>query len=160
MKSVLQIMDDVVVIGDTQTSAILEVRRIDCNFEPTIGDKVHVFSNEQKTFVSKIESEAAPAIASNPNERININIVNDNSHKNDFVPVAFEGGKNVVNKTTYLLITFFLGGLGVHKFYTGKIGLGIVYLLFCWTYIPSIIAFIEFIIACCKPADAHGRIVI
>lgn len=39
-----------------------------------------------------------------------------------------------------------LGGWGVHKFYLGKIGLGIVYLLFCWTLIPSIIGFIEGII--------------
>jgi TM2 domain-containing membrane protein YozV len=34
----------------------------------------------------------------------------------------------------------------VHKFYLGKIGLGIVYILFCWTFIPAIIAFVEGII--------------
>jgi TM2 domain-containing membrane protein YozV len=50
------------------------------------------------------------------------------------------------NKTTAILLTFFLGGLGVHKFYLGQTGLGIAYLLFCWTLIPGLIAFIEFIL--------------
>lgn len=50
------------------------------------------------------------------------------------------------NKTTAALLAFFLGGLGVHKFYLGESGLGILYLVFCWTFIPSIIAFFEFII--------------
>ena len=44
------------------------------------------------------------------------------------------------------LLALFLGGLGVHKFYLGQIGWGIVYLLFCWTFIPGIIAFIEFVL--------------
>jgi len=39
--------------------------------------------------------------------------------------------------------TLLLGGLGVHKFYLGSVGLGIACLLFCWTFIPAIIGFIE-----------------
>lgn len=38
---------------------------------------------------------------------------------------------------------FVLGGFGVHKFYLGKVGLGVVYLLLSWTGIPSLIAWIE-----------------
>ena len=44
------------------------------------------------------------------------------------------------------LLAFFLGGFGVHKFYLGRTAAGILYLLFFWTFIPAIIAFIEFII--------------
>ena len=44
------------------------------------------------------------------------------------------------------LLGIFLGGFGIHKFYLGKIGMGILYLVFCWTYIPAIIGFIEGII--------------
>lgn len=55
-----------------------------------------------------------------------------------------------LSKVALLLITFFLGGLGAHKFYLKKYGQGILYLLFCWTYIPGLAALIEFIIYCTK----------
>ncbi len=47
------------------------------------------------------------------------------------------------------LLAILLGGLGIHKFYLGKVGLGIVYLLFCWTWIPGIIGLIEGIVYLC-----------
>jgi TM2 domain-containing membrane protein YozV len=51
---------------------------------------------------------------------------------------------NVKKDTTVaVLLALFLGGLGVHKFYMGQIGMGVLYLLFCWTTIPAWIALIE-----------------
>lgn len=50
------------------------------------------------------------------------------------------------SRVAAILLAFFLGGFGVHKFYLGRVGQGILYLLFCWTFIPAIVAFIEFII--------------
>jgi len=47
------------------------------------------------------------------------------------------------SKNTAALLAFFLGGLGVHKFYLGENGRGILYLIFCWTWIPSLIGLIE-----------------
>ncbi|WP_267904187.1 NINE protein [Aurantiacibacter sediminis] len=44
------------------------------------------------------------------------------------------------------ILALFLGGFGVHKFYLGRVAAGILYLLFFWTFIPAIIAFVEFII--------------
>ncbi|RKO71209.1 TM2 domain-containing protein [Sphingobacterium puteale] len=41
------------------------------------------------------------------------------------------------DKTTAALMAFFLGGFGAHRFYLGQIGLGFLYLLFCWTLIPT-----------------------
>lgn len=47
------------------------------------------------------------------------------------------------DKTTAGVLALLLGGIGGHKFYLGQTGAGIVYLLFCWTLIPGLIAFIE-----------------
>ena len=55
-------------------------------------------------------------------------------------------GRPRKDKTTAALLAIFLGGLGIHKFYLGKTGQGVLYLLFCWTFIPAIVGFIEGII--------------
>jgi TM2 domain-containing membrane protein YozV len=52
------------------------------------------------------------------------------------------------DRTTALLLCFFLGGMGIHKFYLGRNTAGIIYLVFCWTFIPGIIAFFEFLGLC------------
>lgn len=60
-----------------------------------------------------------------------------------------EVAKTVVNTRSKLvaaLLALFLGGIGIHKFYLGKTWMGILYLLFCWTFIPALVAFIEAII--------------
>lgn len=53
---------------------------------------------------------------------------------------------NDKSKVAAGLFGIFLGGFGVHKFYLGNIGLGIVYILFSWSFIPSIIGIIEGIV--------------
>jgi TM2 domain-containing membrane protein YozV/type II secretory pathway pseudopilin PulG len=54
--------------------------------------------------------------------------------------------RNAVSKAALMLVTFFLGGIGGHKFYLGKYVQGALYLVFCWTLIPGLIALIEFIV--------------
>ena len=42
-----------------------------------------------------------------------------------------------------VLLAFFLGGFGAHRFYLRQYGLGVLYLVFFWTGIPALIALIE-----------------
>lgn len=56
----------------------------------------------------------------------------------------------IKSKVAAGILGIFLGGLGVHKFYLGKVGMGILYLCFCWTGIPETIGFIEGIIYLCS----------
>jgi TM2 domain-containing membrane protein YozV len=42
-----------------------------------------------------------------------------------------------------VLLALFLGGLGIHHFYLRRDGLGVLYLIFCWTGIPMVVAWIE-----------------
>jgi TM2 domain-containing membrane protein YozV len=51
-------------------------------------------------------------------------------------------------RTTAIILAFFGGGFGFHKFYLGETMAGIVYLVFSWTLIPSLIAFFEFLGLC------------
>ena len=72
-----------------------------------------------------------------------------------------------VSKALLLLLTFFGGGLGAHKFYLGKYWQGALYLLFFWTLIPALIALIEFIVYAFTGAErlnekysAHGALAV
>lgn len=50
---------------------------------------------------------------------------------------------NPREKTTAALMGMLLGGIGMHQFYLGNNGRGIFYIVFCWTFIPSILGFFE-----------------
>lgn len=153
MAKIIKIDGEVISIG-TDDGGIKEVRKTDINFEPKIGDEVEVFETENNIIVSKKETKKSDE---NNNGGININVSNN---QNVGQPVYVANNTKAVKKVVYCLLAFFLGGIGIHKFYAGRIGAGIVYILFCWTYIPAIIAFIEFIIALCKKSDANGNILV
>jgi TM2 domain-containing membrane protein YozV len=61
------------------------------------------------------------------------------------------------NRLTAALLAFFLGGFGAHKFYLGETGMGVLYLLFFWTFIPAIGAFIEMIIYLTQTDEQFDR---
>lgn len=152
MAKIIKVNDDIVSIG-TDEGGIKEVRKTDINFIPNIGDEVEVYETENDTIVTKKKKK----MENNSNSGININVSNN---QNNAQPMYVANNTKAVNKVIYCILAAFLGGIGVHKFYAGKIGSGILYLIFCWTFIPSIIAFIEFIIALCKKADTNGNILV
>ncbi len=41
------------------------------------------------------------------------------------------------------IFAIIFGSFGVHRFYLGQIGWGILYVLFCWTLIPAVAGLIE-----------------
>ncbi len=53
--------------------------------------------------------------------------------------------RNYKSKVTAGILAILLGNLGIHRFYLGQ-WWGIFYLLFFWTFIPGLIAFIEGIV--------------
>ncbi len=59
------------------------------------------------------------------------------------------------------LLAFFVGGLGIHRFYAGKIGSGICQILLtCCFGIGCIWAFIDFILIVCGSfTDSEGKII-
>jgi len=67
-----------------------------------------------------------------------------------------EGARSYI---TTLLLAFFLGGFGVHRFYTGYVGIGVAQLLLTFfTGIGSLWALVDLIaIALNKYLDADGN---
>ena len=54
-------------------------------------------------------------------------------------------------------LAFFLGAFGIHHFYLGNTGRGILYLLFFWTVIPGLVAIIEGIVYLCGNAQTFNE---
>lgn len=75
-------------------------------------------------------------------------------------PTAINLGSVAANGKSRIaaaLFAFFLGAFGAHKFYLGQVGLGILYLLFFWTFIPAFVAFIEFILFLTMSDEAFNQ---
>ena len=155
MAKILSVENEIITIG-TDDGTLKEVRACDLNFVPQINDEVEIFETEMKTIVSKVQPQQSPLPYGNGG--ININVQNSQTQNTPGVVLA--NGTIAVNKVVYCLLCFFLGGIGAHKFYSRRTGAGICYLLFCWTAIPALIAFVEFIVALCKKSDANGMILV
>nr|WP_214197208.1 TM2 domain-containing protein [Novosphingobium profundi] len=57
------------------------------------------------------------------------------------------------SKLVAIVLALLLGGIGIHKFYLGRTAWGAIYLIFCWTFIPACVAFLEAIIYLLMPED-------
>ena len=66
---------------------------------------------------------------------------NMNDHQRAWFYAEYERARK--DEVIGTLLAIFLGGLGIHHFYLRRDGLGILYLIFSWTGIPMVIAWIE-----------------
>ena len=58
------------------------------------------------------------------------------------------------NRYTAIVLAVLLGTFGAHRFYLNKPFSGVVYLLLCWTSIPTILGILEGILMWCH-SDSH-----
>lgn len=104
------------------------------SFKPQLNDIVEVYDNNGEYIINKSET-----------------VTNQTN---------IYTGKKPVNKVLYGLLGILLGGAGIHKFYAGKIGVGMIYLVFSWTFIPSVLGVIDGIIGLTKPEIEPGIILV
>ena len=87
-------------------------------------------------------------------EQPSIVINNTNANANTNVNAAMLGIKEK-NKWVALILCFFIGFLGAHKFYEGKIGMGVLYLFTAGLFGFGVL--IDFIVLLFKPVTYYVR---
>lgn len=71
-----------------------------------------------------------------------------------------ERKKQRVNKKNYIWLLILTGWIGGHRFYARRYYLGALYLVFCWTFIPVMMSFIDLMEVIPIKKDEYGYIVI
>ncbi|MEY3018186.1 MAG: hypothetical protein RL336_1321 [Pseudomonadota bacterium] len=90
--------------------------------------------------VASSSVDTAPLATPSVSEKAKPQVIYVQAQQAPAQPAPVVGEKS---KIVAFLLAWFLGGFGFHKFYLGRIGSGILYFIFCWTFIPAIIAFFE-----------------
>ncbi|MBQ6165501.1 MAG: TM2 domain-containing protein [Clostridia bacterium] len=118
-----------------------EVPASSINFVPHIGDEVEIFESTNNIIVSKIEKKTEPAVVQQPPVQNIPNIVINNANNNVNTNTNINGGiqGKPKNKWVALILCIFLGFFGAHKFYEGKIGMGVLYIFTCGLFFVGVI---------------------
>lgn len=158
---------DIAVNGDERlvlTYVVPELISQDGKIEvETIKPKPKPEPKPEPKSAPKPETKPAPAVKTKPKSAAVIHPqqiqqpepkpVSQSEQQPVYAPVNrnFSSGSTLPkNRVTAGVLAILLGSFGAHKFYLGKTGIGVLYLLFCWTYIPCIIGFIEGISYLCQ----------
>ena len=140
MSKIVYVHSDKIGVGCNDGS-LIEVQRDEINFTPNVDDEVEIFRNEGKIFIAKKSTDSTP---------LNRQPLPQITYKNP-------DGKS---KMAAGLFGIFLGGLGVHSFYLGKIGIGVLQIIVTifTCGIGSLWGFIEgIVILCSKPGSAYHK---
>ena len=113
MAKIIKIQDNIVSVG-TDDGNFFTVNSADLNFKPSVGDEVDVFKNGDTPLVVKKEK-----------------VISQNSAVNNLLFPNEEEIISPKSRTASFLLCFFLGGLGIHNFYLGRIGRGVGQLVLC-----------------------------
>lgn len=72
------------------------------------------------------------------------------------IPPA-ERGNVIKDKIILSLLAIFLGTVGAHKFYRGKTVQGVLYVMFCWSFLPALVGFCEGMRYLFMPLDRYYK---
>lgn len=106
---------------------------------PHCGETIDVALRAVEHLQRSQQSQAGPTVFMNAGGGGGAT-ANGSNAGGDARNTAVAGSKS---KVTAGVLALLLGGFGAHKFYLGKGFQGAFYLLFFWTFIPSLLALIE-----------------
>jgi TM2 domain-containing membrane protein YozV len=153
MQKVLKIDNEnsKILVSGEDGKSMEEYNLSSCTFTPQVGDFVNIYKSADNVIIEK-NTATESVITNSPVNNV----------------TTTEGGKQV-NKIVYILITLFLGGLGIHKFISGKIGIGFAYiaitvfgalLFFLGPLVVGILCIIDIVKVAGLPADPSGNVTV
>ena len=160
MAKIIKLEENKVVIAKDDNT-IVRVDYDALSFRPFVGDEVDLFLDGETYIVNEVKNKKN-------DEGINISIVNENNssatnqtsvsqNQTMINNVTAPDNRKYVNKWIYIILALTLGGLGVHRFYAGQKS-AVLYLVFCWTFVPAILSFIDAIKALFKKTNSQGLV--
>lgn len=143
-----------------QCGAPIDTNALECRY---CGEKIsRQQMNQQQSFTSsaqpRTEAESAPQFhsqfQSQPQFQSQV-IIQQTSQTN--YASGIDPNWPIKSKIAAGILAILFGGIGIHKFYLGKIGAGILCLFFAFTGIPAIIGVIEGIVYLCSSDESFQR---
>lgn len=131
MAQVIRVSEPMITIG-LDDGSIIKVDRHELDFIPSVGDEVRVFKNDEDIIVTKVSAPTRSAPSAEQAQvapQIIINNANNNTNTNVNNNMGFGAMVSPKSKMVAFLLCLFLGVFGIHRFYVGKIGGGILFLL-------------------------------
>jgi hypothetical protein len=153
MAKIIKINDATVTIGKDDGTCI-DVGKGFLDFVPSVGKKVEVYTNGENYTIVPVDADVPQAAPVQTAAPVQPTIVINNSNVNQNAFAGYARGKEINKWVAFILCTFF-GGLGVHRFYEGKIFTGLIWLFTVGLF--GIGWFIDWIIILCKPNPYYVR---
>ncbi|WP_326981622.1 TM2 domain-containing protein [Chryseobacterium sp. MYb264] len=125
-------------LSENKTEITIEIRRKIGTFNES-----HEVTNANDHIV-KIVNHIAQLVSMSAEDILKLKLQQTENVKTLQSNTPSNSIKSHKDKNTAAILAFLIGGLGIHRFYLGQPILGILYLLFSWTFIPLCIAIIDF----------------
>ena len=109
---------------DNQTTSTSQETNMPTKFCKHCGEKIHI----DAVLCTKCGRQVEELKSDPSTPQIVVNNTNTNANTNTNVNQNNSNGGKACNKWVSLCLCFFLGFFGAHKFYEGKIGMGILYI--------------------------------
>nr|MDO8110723.1 zinc-ribbon domain-containing protein [Candidatus Sigynarchaeota archaeon] len=116
-----------------------------CGYEVAKGVVVKAVASGNATPVIEVHAGAGPAVTAQVNP-VQAVPAAPAAVQRVVAPAAASANACCPKKTDHIVagvLALLLGSIGAQFFYMGKIGAGILCIIFCWTGIPALIGFIQ-----------------